>query len=322
VTTVLIRRAAAPLTALIVAGALVATSPPLCTVQVKTLLCWVTSMSSNAVAVASPTRRAGLWPVPLSEALAAPPVVALTFSCAARPPATLGRMMTVMVHVPAAGSAAVQVFALMRKSAAAVPLTAAVGTVVEVFPADDTQRDHAVSVELRDAGFVLPRVPIAVGALGFCATPSVGDLVLVVFLDGDPNAPVMVGRLYHPGLDPPAHAEGQLVLALPPGDARPALHLAASGRDATLVLTIAGDQEMVLACGREKAELRVGEMRVTVDGAGGGRTEVRAGSATVTIKKDGDVSISTGGNLKIEADQVEISGRSKVTITGAQVEIN
>jgi uncharacterized protein involved in type VI secretion and phage assembly len=220
------------------------------------------------------------------------------------------------------GSALFDSVARIARHEAAARMTAAVGTVVEVFPADDARRDHAVSVELRDAGFVLPRVPIAVGALGFCAMPSVGDLVLVVFLDGDPNAPVMVGRLYHPDLDPPKHAEGQLVLELPPGDAQPAVRLAASGPDATFVLTVGGEHAMALACSTEKAELRVGDMSVTVDGAGGGRTEVRAGSATVTIKKDGDISISTGGNLKIEANQVEISGSSKVTITGAQVEIN
>lgn len=220
------------------------------------------------------------------------------------------------------GSALFDSITRIARHEAAARMTAAVGKVVEVFPADDARRDHAVSVELRDAGFVLPRVPIAVGALGFCATPSVGDLVLVVFLDGDPNAPVMVGRLYHPDLDPPKHAEGQLVLELPPGDDRPVVRLAASGPDGTLVLTIAGDQEVAIACSKEKAEMRVGAMKVTVDGAGGGRTEVRAGSATVTIKKDGDISMSTGGRLKIEADQVEISGNSKVTITGAQVEIN
>jgi uncharacterized protein involved in type VI secretion and phage assembly len=205
---------------------------------------------------------------------------------------------------------------------AAARAIASVGKVIEVFPADDTQHDHAVSIELRDAGLVVPRVPISVGALGFCAVPSVGDLVVVVFLEGDPNAPIVVGRLYHPDLDPPKHAEGQLVLALPPGADEPKVHLQVSGPDASILLTIAGDQEMAIECGKEKAEMRVGDMKVTVDGAGGGRTEVVAGSAKITIKKDGDIAISTDGNLKIEANEVEISGSSKVKITGAEVDIN
>lgn len=200
--------------------------------------------------------------------------------------------------------------------------TASVGSVTDVFPAGGSEKDHAVSVELRDAGFVLPRVPIVVGALGFCAIPAVGDLVVIVFLEGDVNAPVVVGRLYHPDLDPPEHGNGELVLALPPGAAEPKLALEVSGPDATVTLTIAGDQEMVFACAKEKAELRVGDMKLTVDGAGGGRTEVVAGGAKITIKKDGDITISTEGTLKLEANQVEISGNAKVKITGAEVDIN
>jgi len=199
---------------------------------------------------------------------------------------------------------------------------AAVGRVVEVFPADPALRDHAVSIELRDSGFVLPRVPIAVGALGFCAIPAVDDLVIVVFLDGDMNAPVMVGRLYHPKLEPPTHAEGELVLALPPGADEPKLTLKIASKDATLLLTIGDDTEMALDCAKEKAELRVGEMKVTVDGGGGGRVEIAAGGAKISIKKDGDISISTSGNLKLEANQIELSADTKVKIGGAEVDLN
>jgi hypothetical protein len=152
-------------------------------------------------------------------------------------------------------------------------LGAAAGKVVDVFPAGDGQADHAVSVELRDSQVVLPRVPVAVGLLGFAAIPARGELVLILFLDGDANAPVVAGRLYHP----------------------------------------------------DQARLSVGanaEMLVTVDGRGGGRTEIAAGSAKITIKKDGDITISTSGNLKLEGADVEISGTSKVKISGPQVEIN
>jgi hypothetical protein len=88
------------------------------------------------------------------------------------------------------------------------------------------------------------------------------------------------------------------------------------------VLTIPGNDELAIECQAGKAEVRVGDMKLTVDGAGGGRTEVCAGGAKITIKKDGDISISTSGNVKLEADQVEISGNSKVKISGAEVEIN
>jgi uncharacterized protein involved in type VI secretion and phage assembly len=205
-------------------------------------------------------------------------------------------------------------------------LGAAAGKVVDVFPAGDGQADHAVSVELRDSQVVLPRVPVAVGLLGFAAIPARGELVLILFLDGDANAPVVAGRLYHPDQDPPEHAEGELVLALPspsPSGQDPKLELRIDGAKPSLRLALAGD--VTLEVVEQTARLSVGanaEMLVTVDGRGGGRTEIAAGSAKITIKKDGDITISTSGNLKLEGADVEISGTSKVKISGPQVEIN
>lgn len=199
---------------------------------------------------------------------------------------------------------------------------AAVGAVVDVALHDDAGIDHACSVALRDTGVLLPRVPIAVGALGFCAIPRIGDLVLVVFLDGDSNAPVVVGRLYAGELDPPRHAAGELVLQLPPGTDDPTIALTISQTEPSLRLRFPGDPETVLACVPGKAELRVGEMTVSVDGAGGGRAEIAAGEARITIKKDGDITISSPAKLKLEADQVEINGTSRVKIAGTTVEIN
>lgn len=203
---------------------------------------------------------------------------------------------------------------------------AAAGKVVDVFPAGGGQADHAVSVELRDTRVLLPHVPIAVGVLGFAAIPAVGELVVVCFLGADIHAPVVVGRLYHPDQDPPDHAQGEIVLALPsptPAGQSPKLELRIDGAAPSLRLALAGD--VTLEVVEDTARLSVGanaEMQVTVDGRGGGRTEIAAGSAKITIKKDGDITISTTGNLKLEGAEVEISGTSKVKVSGPQVEIN
>jgi len=198
--------------------------------------------------------------------------------------------------------------------------TAGIGVVTEVHPASAVQKDHAATVKMRDTGIVLPRVPIAVGVIGWAAIPDVDDVVVVLFMDGDVNAPVIAGRLYTPDRDAPKHAEGELVLALPPGASEPDLELVVDGNAPSIKLTLPGDVEIEIKDGSVK--FVVGEMTVSLTGSGGGRAEIAAGSSTLTLKKDGDVTLTAGGKLKLEGTEVEISGSSKVKVSGAQVEIN
>jgi hypothetical protein len=210
--------------------------------------------------------------------------------------------------------------ARIARHAAGARALAAAGKVTEIFPGDAQPLDHAVSVELRDSGLILPRVPIAVGLLGLAAIPAVGDLVVVLFLDGDTNAPVVVGRLYHPDLEPPKHADGQVVLSLPPGSSDPKVKLEIVAATPSVLLTLPND--VAVECGDQRAEVRVGDLRVTVDGAGGGRAELAAGGTKVSLSKNGDITLTTSGTLRIDAAVVDIGGSTKVKIAGTEVEIN
>jgi phage baseplate assembly protein gpV len=214
--------------------------------------------------------------------------------------------------------------ARIARHEASARAVAAVGVVTDLFDTSGSPADHAVTVELRDSGLALPRVPVAVGALGFAALPAVGDLVVVLFLEGDVNAPLVVGRLYHPDLEPPADAKaGKLVLALPAGEAEPKLRLVVDGAAPKIELHLPSDVLVEIDDGVVK--LAVGqneELRVKVEAAGGGRVEIAAGSSKITLKQDGDVTVSAGGNLKLEANEIDISGSGKVKVSGAQVEIN
>ncbi|NWN23221.1 Rhs element Vgr protein, partial [Escherichia coli] len=76
---------------------------------------------------------------------------------------------------------------------------------------------------------------------GYAAIPAVGDLVVVAFLEGDFDAPFVVGRLYHPDLDPPKHKPGQMALRLPAGEDSPKLELEVEGDAARVMLKLPGD---------------------------------------------------------------------------------
>jgi uncharacterized protein involved in type VI secretion and phage assembly len=199
---------------------------------------------------------------------------------------------------------------------------AGVGRVVDAFPSTEgaAPTDHAVSIEMRDSGLVLPRVPVAVGVMGFATIPAVDDLVVVVFLEGDFNAPVVVGRLYHADHDPPTHGDGELVLRMPSGESDPKLNFVVKGEEPSICLELPGDVRLEIV--EAKVMIQVGEMHVSVEGSGGGRAELAAGGSTITLKKDGDVSVSAAGKLTLEGTEVEVAGQSSVKVTGAQVEIN
>ena len=158
---------------------------------------------------------------------------------------------------------------------------AGIGRVTDIFPSDGALPDHAVTIEMRDSGLILPRVSIAVGAMGFAAIPAVDDLVLVVFAEGDFNAPVVVGRLYHPDQEPPEHAEDEIVLRLPSGAPEPKFDLVVAGKAPSLILKLPGDTEIDVL--EEKVLIKAGAMQVSVDRSGrrtgrsrGGRLEAHA----------------------------------------------
>jgi hypothetical protein len=202
--------------------------------------------------------------------------------------------------------------------------TASLGIVVETFAADDARppRDHAVTVKLRDTGTLLPRVPIAVGAVGFAAMPTVGELVVVVFLEGDTNSPVVVGRLYHSDMNPPPHEPGALVFRLPPDAEKPAVDAEIALREDEPRVRLALGEGVQVELTREKAVITMGKLSATIDGTGSGRVEIAAGKALVTMKTDGDVAVTAPGKLTLEGKDVEINGSASVKIVAAGVEIN
>ena len=191
---------------------------------------------------------------------------------------------------------------------------AGVGRVTEIF--EGSQQDHAVTVEMRDTGLVLPNVPVAVGVMGFAAIPAVDDLVVVAFMEGDFNAPVVVGRLYHPDQPPPMHADGQIVLHVPSGD--PQITLDVEGKTPSIKLAMGDVQIDVLD---DSLTLTVGDATIKALSSGG-RIEIKVGDASLVMKKNGDVALEAGGELKLKATQIDISASAKVKLSGAQVEIN
>lgn len=196
---------------------------------------------------------------------------------------------------------------------------ASIGVIDEVHRDLLVADDHAVSVKLRDSGVVVPRLPVAVGALGFAATPAVGDVVVVLFADGDPHAGIVVGRLYHRDLTPPPHDDGQLVLQLPPGSASPDIDLLADPATPELTLHVGNT---TLEITGNSVTVTIGDTELVIDGGSPGSVALTAGEAKVLLGANGDIALEAANRLELKAAEIVIEGSGKVTVSGGVVEVN
>jgi phage gp45-like len=87
------------------------------------------------------------------------------------------------------------------------------GVITAIFPHEgaDDQNNYDASVQLKYEDLELRQVPIAVTHVGLAAPPRVGDLVLVQFIGGDLNQPVITGRFYHADERPPLHKADEVL---------------------------------------------------------------------------------------------------------------
>jgi uncharacterized protein involved in type VI secretion and phage assembly len=192
------------------------------------------------------------------------------------------------------------------------------GVVSSSFPKLDDSGDgnHQVNVTLRGSGVELQRAPVAVGRAGWSALPRRGDLVVVAFVDGDLNAPVVLGTVYDNTLRPPK-AEALEVVYQPPDDEDTALrrvHIELPGGSS---ITYGDDKLTVTSGGTEVVVQKDGDVSIK-------------SAANVTIESQGDINLEATGNVSIKAQQkvtvqglqATLEGQAAATVKGASIGIN
>ncbi len=104
--------------------------------------------------------------------------------------------------------AASAIRAIVRDELAALRLPdLALVTSVFAHAGDGDGHNHECNVQLREGSLELRKVPIATPHVGMVSAPAVGDLVLLAYVAGDPNRPVVIGRMYSEKANPPKHDE-------------------------------------------------------------------------------------------------------------------
>jgi len=153
----------------------------------------------------------------------------------------------------------------------------------------------------------LPLSPLLTPRKGWASVPDVGDLVLVQFVGGDLNRPVIVGSLYNDDDRPPENKAQQIVLNIPAKEAADsALHLELNEASPMSVKLNVGSAVTLI--------LQDDDPVVSLDVGGNAALKIDKAGA-VTLESSGDLKIKAGASLNIEA-----SGELK--LKGAVINLN
>jgi len=189
--------------------------------------------------------------------------------------------------------------------------TCELAIVEEIHPhADESDKDnYACTVALRDSGIVLKQVPLATGRIGTVSIPSVGEMVLVQFMHGDINAPVITARLYNDEDRPPQNDENQLIMHLPlAADDADAVHLELhSGEERQLLFKLGDGLELSIKDDDPVVELKVDGGKAALTIARDGAVKVES-QADIQIVGDANISIEAGGELNLKGSVANLKG--------------
>lgn len=186
--------------------------------------------------------------------------------------------------------------------------TSLLGVVTAIFPhsAADDEHNYEASIRLKHEGLELPKVPIAVNHMGLATPPRVGDLVLVQFINGDLNQPVITGRFYHADERPPLHNQNDLIFEHK--DNNDKLNHLRFNNDGTIYL------QRDVTKPEDNSEAKTS---IKVDGSSGD-IEIQAGEIKIVIQNDTEIKITASGKpIDIACDTFKVKCDGGMTIDGS-----
>ncbi|MEM7038892.1 MAG: phage baseplate assembly protein V [Bacteroidota bacterium] len=191
--------------------------------------------------------------------------------------------------------------------------TTELGVVVSVFPreSDSDEGNYECTVRLKNrkqpdgSDFELRKVPVATGHMGLVNIPNLNDLVLLSFVGGDINAPVIIGRLYNDEDRPPVNKAGEYILQhnLEKGGT---LKIDAEG----VVTVTSAEEKSKVTINDDEVTLTTADGQITIKMESGGIT-IDSGSKDITLKSMGNI---TAGDAA--TGQVKVGGRMLANAVG------
>ncbi|MEM3826235.1 MAG: phage baseplate assembly protein V [Nitrososphaeria archaeon] len=189
--------------------------------------------------------------------------------------------------------------------------TIELGVVTSVFPhsTPNDKDNYECNVKIKSGEIELQHVQIATQVIGLASPPRVGDLVLVSFVNGDINLPVVIGRLYNDEDRPPVNDLEEIVFVPPYTKNAEKRRIYLEFPEGTMI-KITDEDVMV----------KTGETKVIVHKDG---DVVIESKADVVVKAKGNTKISSGGTLSLSASKIKVESDKELEVNaGADLKIN
>jgi len=167
------------------------------------------------------------------------------------------------------------------------------------------ERHLECDVRLHGSGLVLQDVPVAVARPGLSAVPRQNDLVVLGFVGGDVNGGVILGALHAAGTPPPDAKPDEVVYEVPD-----------SGGTRRLEVRLPNSSTLTLE--DTKLSIKLGSTTLTIEKDGA--VSIEAGS-DVSIKASGKLTLEAGSSATLKGATVSVEGSSSATLKGASTTI-
>jgi len=196
---------------------------------------------------------------------------------------------------------------------------AELGEVTSIFPhsSGSDKENYECNVRLKYKDLELRRVPVATQHIGLANIPNIGELVLVTFLNGNINAPVVIGRLYTDEDRPPTNKEEEIIYIPPYSEASDLrrIHMEFPGG---IILSIK-DDEVSVETGKTTLKLnRDGDINIESNAKVNLKT-----AGDLNIESDAKVDLKMTGDLNINSDakvNVKAMGDMSLSATNLKIE--
>ena len=174
--------------------------------------------------------------------------------------------------------------------------------VTSIFPHSSAgdKDNYDCNARLKNSEIELRKVPIATQCIGLVGIPRVGDLVLIAFINGDINAPIVIGRLYNDEDRPPLNYAEEVVYVPP---------YAENTDVRRIYLEFPGG--MVFRVTDDEVDVNAGDTKVVIQRDGDILIESKA---NISIKADGDTSVKSKGNMSFSASSIKMESEKDLNL--------